>query len=91
MQRFASPGRAILSLLDPDLDDTQKLLRKLLSKDLISYLNPSEDKSQFQRDRSFMDGLKQASDVFRSKFQPTARGMRRAQWADDEVNQANAS
>ena len=57
----------------------------------MSYLNPSEDRSQFQRDRSFMDGLKQASNLFRSKFQPTAQGMRSAHWADDGVDQVSAS
>lgn len=29
-----------------------------------------------------MDGLKQASDVFRSRFKITARGMSRSYWAE---------
>ena len=49
---------------------------------MISYLNPDEDKSQFQRSRSFMDGLTQASEAFRGAFRTTARGMGRSRWAD---------
>ena len=57
-------------------------MRKLLTKKMISYLNPDEDKSQFQHSRSFMDGLTQASEAFRGAFKITARGMGRSRWAD---------
>ena len=49
---------------------------------MISYLNPDEDKSQFQRSRSFMDGLTQATEAFKGSFKITARGMARSKWAD---------
>ena len=49
---------------------------------MISYLNPEEDKSQFQRSRSFMDGLTQANEAFRGIFKITARGMGKSKWAD---------
>ena len=57
-------------------------LRKVLTKKTISYLGQDESKSQFQRSRSFMDGLTQASDAFRAKFEITARGMSKPVWAD---------
>ena len=57
-------------------------LKRILTKKTISYLNPDESKSQFQRSRSFMDGLTQASEAFRVEFKITARGMSRPIWAD---------
>ncbi|KAI9682399.1 MAG: hypothetical protein M1817_000453 [Caeruleum heppii] len=39
----------------------------------------------FQRSRSFMDGLEQASDVWKVRFKINARGLRRALWARDEA------
>ncbi|KAL2044734.1 hypothetical protein N7G274_002509 [Stereocaulon virgatum] len=57
-------------------------LKKLFAKKTISYLNPDERQSQFQRSRSFMDGLKQASDAFRLTFKITARGLSKPRWAD---------
>ncbi|MCJ1404801.1 hypothetical protein MMC11_008027 [Xylographa trunciseda] len=63
--------------------ETQKVLRKLLSKKTLSYLDDDEGQSQFQRSRSFMEGLEQASEVFRSNFKVTARGMSRSYWAED--------
>lgn len=57
-------------------------LINMLTKKTISYLNPDESKSQFQRSRSFIDGLTQASDAFRADFRTTARGMSKPLWAD---------
>lgn len=57
-------------------------LKSLLSSRMISYLNPDEDKSQFQRTRSFTDGLNQASEAFRERFKVIARGMSRPYWAE---------
>lgn len=54
----------------------------MLSNRTISYLNPDEDKSQFQRTRSFTDGLIQASEAFRQRFKVIARGMSRSYWAE---------
>ena len=57
-------------------------LKGLLSNRTLSYLNPDEKHSQFQRSRSFIDGLKQASETFREKFRITSRGMSRSTWAE---------
>ena len=57
-------------------------LKRILMKKTVSYLSPDESKSQFQRSRSFMDGLTQASDAFRAEFKITARGMSKPVWAD---------
>lgn len=56
-------------------------LKGLLSTRTLSYLNPDEKNSQFQRSRSFIDGLRQASETFREKFRVTSRGMSRSKWA----------
>ncbi|KAK4990027.1 hypothetical protein LTR50_002803 [Elasticomyces elasticus] len=61
-----------------------KKLRKFLDARTISYLNPDVTKSQFQRSTSFKDGLKQASDVWKAKFDVTSSGLRKPLWADTE-------
>lgn len=64
-------------------DETiHSVLKSIMSKKTISYLNQDESRSQFQRSRSFMDGLTQASDVFRANFKVSARGMSKPVWAD---------
>ena len=57
-------------------------LKGLLTKKTVTYLNADESRSQFQRSRSFMDGLTQASEAFRGRFKITARGMAKPMWAD---------
>ncbi|MCJ1385812.1 hypothetical protein MMC17_008936 [Xylographa soralifera] len=71
--------------------ETQKVLRKLLPKKTLSYLDDDESQSQFQRSRSFMEGLEQASEVFRTKFKITARGMSRSYWAEDAEHLAESN
>ena len=61
----------------------QRHVRPILSKKTISYLNPKTEDSQFQRNRSFMDGLQQAAEAFRGQFRANVPGMRRARWATD--------
>ena len=61
-------------------------LKSLLTEKIVSYLNPDESQSQFQRSRSFMDGLSQASDVFRARFKITARGLSKPRWAGSSEN-----
>lgn len=63
-------------------ESVHHLLKSVLTQKIISYLNPDESKSQFQRSRSFMDGLTQASDAFRVEFKTTARGLSKPTWAD---------
>ena len=62
--------------------DVHKALKSVLTKKTISYLNQNESRSQFQRSRSFIDGLTQASEAFRAQFKITARGMSKPIWAD---------
>ena len=57
-------------------------LKSLLTRKTVSYLSPDESNTQFQRSRSFMDGLTQASDAFRAQFKINARGMSKPVWAD---------
>ena len=62
--------------------DVHSVLKGLLTKKTAIYLNADESLSQFQRSRSFMDGLTQASEAFRGRFKITARGMAKPMWAD---------
>ena len=62
--------------------DVHSILKDLLTKKTAIYLNADESLSQFQRSRSFMDGLTQASEAFRGRFKITARGMAKPMWAD---------
>lgn len=69
--------------LMPKAKFLQVTLKSLLSSRMISYLNPDEDKTQFQRTRSLIDGLNQASKAFRERFEVIARGMSRPYWAEN--------
>ena len=62
--------------------NVHSVLKDLLTKKTATYLNADESRSQFQRSRSFMDGLTQASEAFRGRFKITARGMAKPMWAD---------
>jgi len=68
-------------------DICQRFLRSIVSKRTVSYLNPHEDMSQFQKTRSLSDGLSQAIDAFKLAFTKTARGLGRSHWAGnrDEI------
>lgn len=72
-----------------DAEDFKAVLRNLLSSRTTSYLDPDEKNSQFQRSRSFVDGLSQASEEFRTKFKIIARGMSRSYWAESPEALAN--
>ena len=59
-----------------------------MTKRTISYLNPKPELSQFQRSRSFMDGLEQVMELWKRQFKITARGLKKPSWkadAQDEV------
>ena len=66
-------------------------LRPLLTKKMIKFLNPSEDLSQFGRTDSLKRGLDDVAKMWRAKYSITARGMRRALWAEDEKDLQNVS
>jgi len=62
-------------------EHVQARVRPLIGARLESYLNPDQSMSQFQRSRSFMDGLQQVSDLWKTTFKITERGLRRPLWA----------
>ncbi|KAJ8063150.1 hypothetical protein OCU04_008391 [Sclerotinia nivalis] len=66
---------------DPVVQDS---LRPLLNKKILSFLRPRKDLSQFSQADSLKRGLEMVAVLWRTKFQITKRGMRRALWADDE-------
>lgn len=64
-------------------------LRSFLSSRTVSCLNPHEKNSQFERSRSLIDGLSQASEDFRSKFKIVSRGISQPFWAENPEALAN--
>jgi xeroderma pigmentosum group C-complementing protein len=66
-------------------DRVQRSLRKLLTKEMIKYLNPGTDLTQFGRTNSLKTGLQKVETLFRTNYQITERGIRRALWADNEA------
>lgn len=59
-------------------------LRPLLTSKIVTYLNPSRNLPQFGQTESLKNGLKQAAEIFKSKFSISERGIRRALWVEDE-------
>ncbi|PYI12646.1 Rad4-domain-containing protein [Aspergillus sclerotiicarbonarius CBS 121057] len=64
-------------------EEVQGFLKRVLSKQIISLLHPSEKRPQQTRSTTFIDGLNQASDVFNRRFRVTAPGLRRPFWIDN--------
>lgn len=62
----------------------QRTLRKMLTKEIIKYLNPGTDLTQFGRTNSLKTGLQKLENIFKTNYQITERGIRRALWADTE-------
>lgn len=69
----------------------QAALKPLLPPRTTSFLNPSPHHPQFRRSSMFLDGLAQASDIWRGKFLKTARGLRRPNWAESPNDVDNVS
>jgi xeroderma pigmentosum group C-complementing protein len=68
-------------------DEVQQFLKRaLLTKQIISFLNPKETMSQFTRSTTFIDGLKQACEAFSRNFKTTSPGLRRPHWAEDPMD-----
>lgn len=65
-------------------DEVQKNLKQMLPKQTRLLLNPKESMPQFTRSTTFIDGLKQAMEIFARNFKITAPGLRRPYWAEDE-------
>ncbi|KAF7162332.1 hypothetical protein CNMCM5623_007677 [Aspergillus felis] len=64
-------------------DELQSFLKRMLPKQVIAMLNPAEDKPQYSRSTTFVDGLNQASDAFSRRFRVNRPGLKRAHWVDD--------
>jgi xeroderma pigmentosum group C-complementing protein len=69
----------------------QKILRRLVDKRMRSYLNPNANDSQFQRNRSFIDGLEQAKAAFKAEYRITMSGMSRPRWSMDGGDEGPSS
>lgn len=67
---------------DPEVQRT--LRRSMLNKDLRKYLNPGAELTQFGQTNSLKTGLEKLETIFRTKYEVTERGLRRALWADKE-------
>ncbi|KAJ5081621.1 hypothetical protein NUU61_009885 [Penicillium alfredii] len=65
-------------------EDLQAFLKRMLPKRILTLLIPEEDKPQYIRSTTFVDGLNQAGDIFSRRFRVTKPGMKRAHWADDQ-------
>lgn len=69
--------------------EVHKTLRPLLDKKMLTFLRPKSSLSQFGRTDSLKRGLDQVAIMWRTRFSITARGLRRALWADDEKDLQN--
>ncbi|KAI1038047.1 hypothetical protein LB505_001599 [Fusarium chuoi] len=61
----------------------QDYLRPHLTDKTVNYLTPGAHLPQFGRTESLKTGLKQAESVWKTKYEVTERGLRRALWAED--------
>ncbi|KAH8666671.1 hypothetical protein BX600DRAFT_380276 [Xylariales sp. PMI_506] len=64
-------------------------LRKLLTREIVKYLNPGQELSQFGQTNSLKTGLQKLETIFRLKYEIIERGLHRALWADDEDHLLN--
>lgn len=69
----------------------QKMLRPLLDSKMLQFLRPKSDLSQFGKSESLKRGIEMVSHMWMKKWEITARGMRRALWADDSRDIENVS
>ncbi|OTB09543.1 hypothetical protein M426DRAFT_316093 [Hypoxylon sp. CI-4A] len=70
-------------------DAVQGTLRTLLTKKMINYLNPGTHLTQFGRANSLKEGLQEVGTKYKTKYQITERGLRRALWAEKEADLQN--
>jgi xeroderma pigmentosum group C-complementing protein len=71
--------------------ELQRTLKVLLDKKTVKFLRPSGDLTQFGQSNSLKRGIELVNQVWMSKYKITARGMRRALWAEDEKDLQNVS
>ena len=67
------------------------ILRRLVDKRMRSYLHPKQNDTQFQRNRSFTDGLEQAKAAFKAEYRFTMSGMSRPRWSMDGGDEGPSS
>lgn len=67
----------------------QEALRPLLTDKMRKSLIPRATLNQYGRTESLKAGLQETSTMFKTKFQITERGLRRALWAEDEEQLKN--
>ncbi|PYH97270.1 Rad4-domain-containing protein [Aspergillus ellipticus CBS 707.79] len=63
-------------------EEVQSFLKRMLSSKIISLLHSPENKPQYNRSTTFIDGLNQASDVFNRRFKVAKPGLKRPFWTD---------
>jgi xeroderma pigmentosum group C-complementing protein len=71
---------------DPEI---HKILKSLLDKKVLADLHPKEDLSQFAKTEFLKRGLEKVNRMWKYNFDITARGQRRALWADEDVDLKN--
>jgi xeroderma pigmentosum group C-complementing protein len=71
--------------------EVQRTLKPLLDKKTIKFLRPSGDLTQFGQTNSLKRGIETVNEMWRSKWMITARGIRRALWAEDDKDLQNVS
>ena len=69
--------------------EVQEALRPLLTEKMRKTLIPRASLNQYGRTESLKAGLQETSTMFKTKFQITERGLRRACWAEDEEQLKN--
>lgn len=67
----------------------QEALRPLLTDKMRKSLIPRASLNQYGRTESLKAGLQETSTMFKTKYQITERGIRRALWAEDEEQLKN--
>lgn len=67
----------------------QDHLRPHLTDKAVNYLLPGPELPQFGQAESLKNGLKMAGEVWKTKFDVTERGLRRALWAEDSEQLQN--
>ncbi|KAI0421584.1 hypothetical protein F5X98DRAFT_328765, partial [Xylaria grammica] len=71
--------------------EVQDSLRPLLTRKMVTQLNPASHLTQFGRANSLKEGLDSVNKMFKTKYRVTERGMKRALWAGTEEHLQNFS
>ncbi|KAK7736533.1 hypothetical protein SLS53_006964 [Cytospora paraplurivora] len=67
----------------------QENLQPLLTANIVKWLNPGSNLTQFSQTESLKKGLQMFIDRFQQRFEITERGLRRSLWAEDEKQLAD--